>query len=213
MFLKALRSRRALTLRHSLRELAPLAPIEVVSPTELRTARMTLRPLRPADRGEYLRVVRASRAHLTAWIPLNDPGESDDAFFDRQLAAALDGDKTGACWRRVGVLDDASIVGAFHLNAISRGLNWWADATWWIAAAWTRHGLATEGVGAMLGYAMSDPPRGLGLRCIHAGVDPRNAPSRRLVEKLGFTHDPSQASHLKVGDAWRHHEFYVKSAA
>jgi len=210
---RVLRPRRDGAARDALLTLRPPAPVRVVSPVESRTPRLTLRPLRPTDRQEYLRVVRASREHLAPWIPLNQAGESDDAFFDRQLAAAADGDRTGACWRRVGVLADGSIAGSFHLNAITRGLGWWADATWWVAAELTGRGLATEGVRAMLEYALRDPPVGLGLHAVHAGVDPENEPSRRLVEKLGFVHDPAQCSHLKVGEDWRRHEFYIKRAA
>ncbi len=213
MFLKALRSRRTPVVLDTLAALAPSRPIEVVSASEIRTARLTLRPLRPADRDEYLRVVRASREHLRRWVPLNEAGETHDEFFDRQLAAASEGDRTGLCWRRIGVLGDGSIAGAFNLNAISRGLEWWADATWWVSRAHTGRGLASEGVGAMLEFALGDPPRGLGLHAVHAGVDPDNTPSRRLVEKLGFAHDPGQSSHLQVGRDWRRHEFYIRRAA
>ncbi len=213
MFLRALRTRRSTRARDAIGELAPRTPIEVISPLEARTARMTLRPLTPRDRGEFLRAVRDSREHLTPWVPLNRPGEPDDAFFDRQLAAAIEGDRTGASWRRVGVLEDGRIVGTFHLNAISRGLDWWADATWWIARAHTRKGLATEGVRAMLAYAMQQPPEGLGLHAVHAGIDPENQASLRLVQSLGFAHDPAQTSHLQVGEQWRRHEFYIKRAA
>ncbi|MFI4896368.1 MAG: GNAT family N-acetyltransferase [Phycisphaerales bacterium JB059] len=199
--------------RELLGRIAPRSPVEVISPEEVRTPRLTLRPLVESDREAFIRLVRTSLDHLTPWVPLHNPGESDDAFFDRQLAHARTGDETGQAWRRVGALADGRLVGAFHLNAITRGLSWHADAVWWVGAAHTRRGLASEGIGAMLRYALGDPPEGLGLHAVHAGIDPENVASRRLVEKLGFTEDRSQRSHLQVGSDWRAHDFFVKHAA
>ena len=172
-----------------------------------------LRPLVESDRDAYLTLLRDSREHLSRWVPLNRPGESNNEFFDRQVARTREGDETGAVWRRVGVLEDGTIIGSFHLNAITRGLTWHADAVWWVGRAWTRRGLATEGVTAMLEYGLEDPPRGLGLHAVHAGIDPENTASRRLVERLCFHPDPSQRSHLLVGHEWRTHDFFVKHAA
>jgi ribosomal-protein-alanine N-acetyltransferase len=187
--------------------------VEVISPEDVRTRRLTLRPLLESDREAYIRLLRDSLDHLTPWVPLHNPGESDDAFFDRQLEHARQGDETGQAWRRVGVLSDGRLVGVFNLNAITRGLSWHADAVWWIGVGHTRQGLASEGISAMLRYALGAPPEGLGLHAVHAGIDPENIPSRRLVEKLGFTEDPSQRSHLLVGEDWRAHDFFVKHAA
>ncbi len=199
--------------RELLGRLSPQTPVEVISPSEVRTPRLTLRPLVEADREAFLTLVSESRSHLTPWVPLNGAGESDEAYFDRQLARRRAGDETGEAWRRIGVLEDGSIIGAFNLNAITRGLSWHADAVWWVGRDFTRRGLATEGVRAMLRFALSDPPAGLGLHAVHAGVDPENTVCQRMVERLGFCEDPSQRSHLQVGSAWRMHDFFVKSAA
>lgn len=193
--------------------LAPAYPVEVISPAEVRAARLTLRPLFESDRESYTRAVRESEARVGPYVPLRELGESDDVMFERQLRAAAEGDQNGSNWRRVGVLADGTIAGAFHLNAISRGLSWWADATWWIREGLTGRGLATEGITAMLEFALNDPPSGLGLHAVHAGVDPDNVASLRLVEKLGFVHDPEQCSHIRVGGEWKRHEFYVVRAA
>ena len=201
------------TSRDLLGRIAPTTPVEVISPEEVRTPNLTLRPLVEADRGAFLALVRGSREHLTPWVPLHAPGESDDAYFDRQLERCRSGDASGESWRRVGALRDGTLVGVFNLNAITRGLSWYADAVWWIGRAYTRRGLATEGVSAMLEFALSDPPAGLGLHAVHAGIDPENTPSRRLVERLGFVEDPTQRSHLQVGSQWRTHDFFVKRAA
>ncbi len=186
-------------------------PLRVPAPELVRTARLTLRPLLGIDREPFLETVRASREHLEPWVPLQKEQESDDAYFERQLALCADGDVKGSAWRRVGVLDDGRIAGVFNLNAITRGLCWEADAAWWVAADLAGQGLATEGVRAMLRYALAAPPRGLGLFSVHCGIAPGNEASRRVAEKCGFEHRPGMHSYLQVGDRWVHHEFYLCS--
>ena len=50
---------------------------------------------------------------------------------------------------------------------------------------WQGHGLASEALQLVLGYAFNN----LGLRRIEADIDPRNLPSCRLVERLGFVRE------------------------
>lgn len=187
----------------------PARPVSVEIPEPLRTPRLTIRPLTVADRSAFLRVIRDNADHLTPHLPLHEPGESDDDFFDRQARLATEGDARGTAWRRVAVLDDGDIAGGLNLNSISRGLAWDADAVWWIAESHTRRGLATEGLAAMLAHAMNPMPDGLGLQAVHCGIEPGNTASRRVAEKCGFRHAPDRQSYLKVSDRWVMHDFYV----
>ena len=50
---------------------------------------------------------------------------------------------------------------------------------------WQGHGLASEALQLVLGYVFNN----LGLRRIEADIDPRNLPSCRLVERLGFVRE------------------------
>ncbi|MGE8232667.1 MAG: GNAT family N-acetyltransferase [Stenotrophomonas sp.] len=50
---------------------------------------------------------------------------------------------------------------------------------------WQGRGLASEALQLVLGYAFNK----LGLRRIEADIDPRNLPSCRLVERLGFVRE------------------------
>lgn len=185
-------------------------PVEVgAGDRSVRTERMTLRLLKPSDRAPFIEAVRVSAADVAPWTPLHEEGADDDALFERQLAVAAQSDASKSAWRRVGVLSDGTIVGAFHLNAITRGLDWHADATWWVRSDFTRQGYASEGIRAMLAHAFSPMPEGLGLFAVHCGIDPRNEPSRRCAEACGFVHDPGQRSYLKLGTQWAVHEFYM----
>lgn len=170
---------------------------------------LTLRPLLEHDRGEFLEIVRRNRAAIAHWIPLHEAGENDDAYFDRQLRHCAEGDATGRCYRRVAISPDGSIRGMFCLNSISRGLAWEADAVWWIDDRVAGRGVATAGVRTLLAHAFGDMPTGLGLHGVHCGIEPENGASVRVAEKCGFVHKPDRKSHLKVGERWVMHEFYL----
>jgi ribosomal-protein-alanine N-acetyltransferase len=62
-----------------------------------------------------------------------------------------------------------------------------------------RQGFALEAVAALLGHCFGT----LGLHRVEALIDPANAASRGLVERLGFRCEGLLREHLRVGEAWR----------
>jgi len=187
-------------------------PVEVDSASMLRTARLVLRPLRASDRDEFIRVVSASREHLDAWMPLHEPDESDGDLFDRQLRLTQQGDATRTAWRRIAVLDDGRIAGAFNLTRIDRGLTAEADANAWVAADCAGQGLGVEGLQAMIDHALADLPVGLGLHRVTVGIRPGHSVSERLAARVGFVRHPKLRSFLKVGGEWINHDIWVISS-
>ncbi len=192
--------------RVSIARLTPTRPVEVL-PAE----RLLLRPLLASDRAEFLRVIRASREHLSRFSPLHMPGETDDDLFDRQLALTTEGEETGRACRRIALEHSGSIVGAFNLNAVRRGLACEGDANWWLAAGAGGKGYATEGLGALLAHAFADLPVGLGLHRVLAGIQTDNAASLRLAERLGFAKVGPGSTYLHAGGKWDLHEMYAIS--
>jgi len=187
----------------------PVRPVEVLPRGVVTTERLTLRPLAGSDRGEFLHALRASRSHLRPWFPTNGEGESDGAYFERQVARAAETDADGSAWRRGAFLADGSLAGVVHVNRIERGLDWQADACWWVSAEHAGRGVGREMVAAAVDHAFADLPAGLGLHRLHAGIHPANEPSRRLAERLGFRVDPSKTSRLLVDGSWQAHEAWV----
>lgn len=185
--------------------LLPQRPVRVGTPD----ADLTLRPMVESDRSAFIDLVRASRGDLDAWSPLHLPGEDDDAMFLRQLRLTREGDQRDSARRRLGVLADGSIIGAFNLNEISRGLVWECDANWWVATPFAGRGLATLGVRAMLRVALSELPVGLGLQRVVCGILPGNIASTRIAAKVGLVRQENVATHLRLGGQWRLHDVYV----
>jgi RimJ/RimL family protein N-acetyltransferase len=172
---------------------------------------MMLRPLTAADEAGYLEAVTSSRAELLAKMPMHKEGESDAAMFARQLRMVSQEQAAGQCFRCIGVLEDGRIAGGFNLNAISRGLEWQCDITWWVATPLTGCGLATEGVSALVDHALGDLPAGLGLHQVHAWITRENEASIRVAKKAGLLRRGEAQSYLDTGASWAVHDKYTRS--
>jgi ribosomal-protein-alanine N-acetyltransferase len=68
-----------------------------------------------------------------------------------------------------------------------------------------REGIASEAVSAVLGHCFGT----LGMHRLEAYIDPRNAASRGLAEKLGFRCEGVLREHLRVGEEWRDDMLYA----
>lgn len=191
--------------------LAPAGPVRV--PVEhapdqhsLRTPRLTLRPLLEADRDEFTAALAESREHLDAYLPLHEPGWTDQDVFEHHLEWAIDGLATGSAVRRA-VFDDLGVfLGCCNLLKIDRALELRAEISVWIRRTRARGGYAHEAMAAVIEDAFEDLPRGMGLHTIIGCARPDNTPSLRMIAKLGFlrTGDPPQQ--MSVAGAWKLHE-------
>ncbi|MBS0198646.1 MAG: GNAT family N-acetyltransferase [Planctomycetes bacterium] len=184
-------------------------PVLLFALNPLRTARLVLRPLRESDRDEFIRVVSLTRSDLSAAAGSLRPGESDEAYFERQLELCRRGDDTASAWRRIGELDDGRIAGAFNLNSITRGLSFEAEANWWISADCRGIGLAVEGVSAMLDYALADLPAGLGLHTVFAAITPSNAASVAVAKRCEFTLQKPSVQ-VRLAEGWTSHDLWAR---
>lgn len=191
-------------------ELAARCAIEVPARV-ITTERFLLRPLVSDDRAAFLEAIRVSRAELDRTHPLHEPGESDDELFLRQIKLMSEGERTGRACRRVGLLPDGRILGAFSINAIARGLSFEGELAWWVRTDLAGRGLATEGVRAIAMHAFTDLPDGLGLHTLHAMIEPGNVRSTRIAEKLGATLVKGVPAKVRIGAAWRTHDIFALS--
>jgi RimJ/RimL family protein N-acetyltransferase len=81
----------------------------------------------------------------------------------------------------------------FHFDARHRH----AEVGYALRSGLWGKGLAREAVALALGWAFDT----LGLHRVEASIDPRNAASRRLLERLGFTSEGVLRERYFVGDA------------
>lgn len=186
-------------------------PVEVLPPVERSTERLLFRPLAMSDRAQVLDAVRCSRETLEGRVPLNRDGEPDAAMFERWAFRAAGDDRERTGWRRAAFLETGVFVGVFNLIKIERGLEWSCEATWWVDRRFTGRGYATEGAAALLAHALDDLPVGLGLSRVRAMIQPTNAASLRVAEKIGLS-PTGERETLPVGGSERAHLVFERVA-
>jgi ribosomal-protein-alanine N-acetyltransferase len=177
----------------------------------IRTPRMHLRLLEEGDRAEFVRVHEASWALFQPWFAALPEGETFDYLFTRQLEQGREGLRAGTRVRLVGVLDDGRIAAFLSLSQIVRGAFECAYAGWAVNAEVGRQGYGTEGVGALLDFAFTPLPHGLGLHRVQANIIPTNAPSLRVAEKNGFRFEGLARRYLRIAGQWQDHRMYAKT--
>ena len=105
--------------------------------------------------------------------------------------------------------ENAGFIGFVGLNVPAFEANFTpcVEIGWRLAAQYWGHGLATEGAKAMVAYGFQT----LALKEIVSFTVPANTRSRRVMEKLGMTHDPvDDFDHpqLPPGHPMRRHVLY-----
>ncbi len=148
-------------------------------PLPLTTARTRLRRLSVADLARFQAYRHdAETGRWQGWTPM------DDAAAQTFLQDAATGPFcTPGCWFQIGIAerDGDALIGDLGVQ-LHGGAGLMAELGFTLAPAAQGRGLATEAVGAMLAWLLSHSPA----QRVVAVADTRNAPSLRLLQRLGF---------------------------
>jgi RimJ/RimL family protein N-acetyltransferase len=173
-------------------------------PQELRTDRLRLRRWRSADREPFAALNADPRVmeHFPALLSRDE----SDARADRIQAHF---DQHGFGLWAVEIVDVAPFAGFIGLSIPGFEAHFMpcVEIGWRLAAEYWGRGLATEGAGAALAFGFE----ALGLEEIVSYTATGNLRSRRVMERLGMTHHPSDDfDHplLPSGHPLRRHVFY-----
>jgi ribosomal-protein-alanine N-acetyltransferase len=102
----------------------------------------------------------------------------------------------------VVAVGDGQLAGVVDILDITRQAEPEGRLAYFAFAPHAGLGLMGEGVGLVIAAAF----RELGLVRLRADIQPDNARSRALVERLGFRRSDSSPVQLKIGARWRAHE-------
>jgi RimJ/RimL family protein N-acetyltransferase len=170
----------------------------------LKTERLLLRRWRDSDRLPFQQMNADPRV-MEFFPALLSPAESD-ALVDRALAHF---DRHGFGPFAVELLEDSTFAGFIGLSLPNFAAPFMpaVEIGWRLAFdSWGR-GLATEGAQSVIRYAIED----LGLDNVVSFTVPENLRSRRVMEKLGMTHDSADDfdhPRLPEGHPMRRHVLY-----
>jgi RimJ/RimL family protein N-acetyltransferase len=180
----------------------------VKTPTQLRTARLLLRPWLPSDRAPFaaLNADPAVMEHFPA--PLSR-AESD------ALADASNDLINRQGWGRwaLEVIDTGEFIGftGLHRPTFKAPFMPAVEIAWRLSRRAWGHGYATEAATAALGFAFDQ----IGLDEVVSFTATVNLRSSAVMERLGMTHDPAgDFDHpvLPPGHRLRRHVLYRLSA-
>lgn len=162
---------------------------------EIRTRRLTLRTARPDDLEGMHAVLSDPRATLWWSTPPHETLEQTAAWLDAMIA-------NGADHPDFVVERDGRVIGKagfFRLPDVGYILH---------PDVWGQ-GLAAEAVGAAIDHVFATRD----IEILTADVDPENAASIRLLERLGFVRTGFAERTWNVGGVWKDSFFYALSRA
>ena len=168
------------------------------------TERLVLRHWRKEDREPFARL--NADARVMEFMPGLLSREESDGLVD-QIETHFRAHGFGLC--AAELRRDHSLIGFVGLAvpAFECSFTPCIEIGWRLAAGHWGQGLATEGAREMVRYAFE----GIGIKALVSFTVPGNVRSRRVMEKLGMTHDPADDfDHPKLpeGHPLRRHVLY-----
>jgi ribosomal-protein-alanine N-acetyltransferase len=173
--------------------------------------RIVLRALTLGDFDQWREVRRRNKDWLTKWEPQRLPGQPDavedrDAFAircsarqrERQLGTAFG----------FGIFVDGAFAGEINLSSLQRGPFQSAYVGYWIDERHAGQGYTPEAVVLVARFAFED----LHLHRIQISIIPRNAASRRVVEKLDIRSEGVAERYLEINGVWEDHMRFALTA-
>lgn len=180
------------------------------SPVTLHGRRVLLRTLGEQDYEGWREVRVRCRDWLVKWEPrsANSSHLPDDQRSFVSRCALRERERQLGTGYGFGIFVDQRFVGEITLSSIQRGPLQSAFVGYWIDEAVAGRGLMPESVVTLLQYAFES----LRLHRIEINIIPRNASSRRVVEKLGVRFEGIAERYLEIDGAWEDHARYAITA-
>jgi RimJ/RimL family protein N-acetyltransferase len=169
----------------------------------LRTERLVLRPLEPADADLLWPATSDPRvSRYMAWETHTDPSQTG-RFLESELVRRREG--RGVTW---GIFLDGAFCGIVSLIALirsHRALTYnKAELAYWLSPAYQSRGIATEAAFSVLEFGFGE----FGLHKIVVGHFTVNEVSERLIKRLGFRYVGEQVEEFQKGGDWHNQKTY-----
>lgn len=159
----------------------------------------------PRDYAQWFALRDASRAFLQPWEPTWPPDELSRASFRYKLRRYSEDIRDGRGFPFFTFrAEDDQLVGGITLSRVQRGVAQTGSIGYWAGRPYARQGHTRSAVRAVLRFAFEE----LALHRVEAACQPDNAPSRLLLETVGFTPEGRARGYLKINGDWRDHLLY-----
>jgi ribosomal-protein-alanine N-acetyltransferase len=169
-----------------------------------------LRPPRLFDGGAWSRIRIRERSHLENWEP-SAPGSWEERngvlAWPSQWSALRSLARRGQTLPFM-IMVDGVLAGQITIGNVLRGSLRSAWVGYWVDSEVTGGGVATAATALVVDHGF----RQAGLHRIEATVRPENAPSIRVLTKLGFREEGLFRRYLDVAGGWRDHICFAMTA-
>lgn len=180
-------------------------------PATLVDGPVVLRPYKRSDAAAWSETRRANQAWLSpweshlagSWDELNSPAAFRFVHADlRRSARTGEGMPFAVC-----LLEDGreQLVGHLNVGSIVRRAFCSGYVGYWVDSRVAGRGVIPTAVALAVDHAFGPG----GLHRIEVNIRPENAPSRRVVEKLGFREEAYHVRYMHIDGAWRDHIGYA----
>jgi len=180
-------------------------------PPVLEGRRVFLRALGSADFRQWQEVRRRCHDWLTKWEPAPSPGAPDVVDDPRAFAArcgARERERQLGTGYGFGIFVDGRFAGEINVSNVVRGATQSCTVGYWVDEAQAGHGYVPEALVLILRFAFEE----VQLHRVEIGIIPRNAASRRVVEKLAIREEGLAQRFLQINNRWEDHIRYAMTA-
>jgi ribosomal-protein-alanine N-acetyltransferase len=179
--------------------------------TTLFGRRVMLRPLVVSDFPAWREVRQRCGEWLTRWEPQRlsgqpDPSTDRDAFAVR--CSARQRERQLGTGYGFGIFVGGDFCGEINLSAVQRGPFQSSYVGYWMDEARAGQGYVPEALVVLARFAFED----LHLHRVQIAIIPRNAASRRVVDKLGIREEGVALRYLEINGTWEDHVRYAITA-
>lgn len=183
-------------------------------PAKLADGRVGLRPLRTRDAARWSDLRTRDEQWLAPWEG-RPPAAPEVGWAERHTHAAY-----GAAlrvWRReakagrslpFGVTLDGELVGQVTVMNIVLGAFRSGAVGYWVASEVAGRGVMPTAVALLVDHCFD----AVGLHRLEVNIRPENAPSLRVVHKLGLRQEGQHERYLFIDGAWRDHLSFAVTA-
>jgi [ribosomal protein S5]-alanine N-acetyltransferase len=171
----------------------------------IRTRNLILRAPLASDYSAWASLRMESRDFLTPWEPVWTEDDLTRASFRLRVKRAAREIATDEAYS-LFILDARSetLLGGLTLGLVRRGVAQACTLGYWMGQRHAGKGHMTEAVRGALEFAFSE----LALHRVEAACLPNNEPSRRLLERVGFTREGEARGYLRINGVWADHLLY-----
>jgi ribosomal-protein-alanine N-acetyltransferase len=176
-------------------------------PVRLAHDEVEVRPLRARDSASWCEVRVRNERWLSPWEgrPPSQPATSwrvrhSPAVFSAMLRSQRREARAGRMLP-LAVAVDGRLRGGITVSGVTRGAFDSGHVGYWIDERVAGRGAMTTALALVLDHCFGP----VGLHRVEANVRPENAPSLRVVRKLGFVEEALHRRYLFIDEAWRDH--------